>query len=283
MKKSIYIIKNDINNKVYIGQAINVQKRFREHTYYREDRLSLIDAAIHKYGKQHFWYEILETDIEDYNEKEIFYINKYNSQRPNGYNITIGGDDGLVGLNNPCSIIQEKQILNNIIEDLKTSLTIEEISNKYNISKNIIYKINRGAAYEQNIKYPIRKLKGNKNFSEEQIEEIKYLLKYTYRTYTNIAEQYGVESNIIGRINRGESYKDLNESYPLRKGKAYENTPLSYVEVSEIIEILINTDLSLRKIASLYQVSYPTIQAIKNGSIKLYRREGLEYPLRLNN
>lgn len=283
MKKSIYIIKNDINNKVYIGQAINVSKRFREHTYYRENRLSLIDAAIHKYGKQHFWYEILEENIEDYNEKEIYYINKYNSQRPNGYNITIGGTDGLVGTNNPCSFIQDKQTLNNIIADLKSTLSIEEISNKYNINKNLLYKINRGAAYEQNIDYPIRKLQGHKNFSDEQAQEIRQLLKYTYRTYANIGKQYGVDARIIGRINRGESYREKNETYPLREGKAYENTPLSYIQVSEIIEILINTDLSLRKIAKIYDVNYPTIQAIKNGTIKLYRRQELQYPLRLNN
>ncbi len=31
MLKDVYIIKNTINNKVYIGQAINTQKRFTSH------------------------------------------------------------------------------------------------------------------------------------------------------------------------------------------------------------------------------------------------------------
>lgn len=30
MKKDIYIIKNDINNKVYIGQAKNAKERFKD-------------------------------------------------------------------------------------------------------------------------------------------------------------------------------------------------------------------------------------------------------------
>ena len=31
IKKEIYIIKNDLNNKVYIGQAIDSKDRFRSH------------------------------------------------------------------------------------------------------------------------------------------------------------------------------------------------------------------------------------------------------------
>ena len=31
MVKDIYIIKNDINEKVYIGQAIDVKQRFQSH------------------------------------------------------------------------------------------------------------------------------------------------------------------------------------------------------------------------------------------------------------
>ena len=31
IKKDIYIIKNDLNDKVYIGQSINSEERFKSH------------------------------------------------------------------------------------------------------------------------------------------------------------------------------------------------------------------------------------------------------------
>lgn len=31
MKSGIYCIINNVNNKIYIGQALNLKKRFKEH------------------------------------------------------------------------------------------------------------------------------------------------------------------------------------------------------------------------------------------------------------
>lgn len=71
MLKDIYIIKNKINDKVYIGQAKNAKERFQGHCKPSAAHLnnSLISKAIKKYGKENFWYEILESQIEDYNDK----------------------------------------------------------------------------------------------------------------------------------------------------------------------------------------------------------------------
>jgi len=90
----IYLIKNTINGKVYIGQTIqNPKVRFRDH--FRLDRCDtiLLSRAGIKYGKSSFCLEILESDIpkDQLDEKELFYIKKYRSQTPNGYNIAAGG------------------------------------------------------------------------------------------------------------------------------------------------------------------------------------------------
>lgn len=71
MKKDIYIITNDINDKVYVGQSINPEDRFKSHCKKNYDN-SLIDAAIQKYGKEHFQMQILEKDLENYNEREKY-------------------------------------------------------------------------------------------------------------------------------------------------------------------------------------------------------------------
>lgn len=54
----IYIITNDINNKVYIGQTIQeLQKRWHRHcqkSCSKAERRMAIKQAILKYGKEHF-------------------------------------------------------------------------------------------------------------------------------------------------------------------------------------------------------------------------------------
>ena len=162
IKKSIYIIKNRINNKVYIGQAIDPQHRFISHlsrAKTNSDHSAIHDAII-ALGKDNFYYEILEKDVENYNDREQYWIKYYNSLVPNGYNLTIGGEEPPVqyGENHPRSVISNKEVLN-IIEDLKNSkLTQVEIAKKYNQNTQLITSINIGNTHKQNnLTYPIRK------------------------------------------------------------------------------------------------------------------------------
>lgn len=86
----IYIIKNDINTRVYIGQTKRtLDRRFNEHI--RQNDM-VISKAIAKYGYQHFHIELIE-ECEDsrLNEREIYWISQYNSYH-DGYNSTLGGN-----------------------------------------------------------------------------------------------------------------------------------------------------------------------------------------------
>lgn len=93
----IYKIVNKINNKVYIGQSINIDKRIKEHFWKSQCEKdvsynSALHNAIRKYGKENFEWEIIEEcEIEEIDEKEKYYIQFYNSLAPNGYNILAGG------------------------------------------------------------------------------------------------------------------------------------------------------------------------------------------------
>lgn len=90
----IYEIKNRINEKVYIGQTVNFNKRMKEHIYGRNARQnSVIDMAILKYGKGNFDFTIIDKAVNqiDADEKERYYIKHFNTLCPNGYNVLIGG------------------------------------------------------------------------------------------------------------------------------------------------------------------------------------------------
>ena len=92
----IYITENLINHKKYIGQK-------KSKTFLREKYLgsgTYLRRAINKYGKENFKVVMLDTaeSREELDEKEIYYIAKYNAQSdPNFYNICAGGESGVGG------------------------------------------------------------------------------------------------------------------------------------------------------------------------------------------
>lgn len=96
----IYLISNMINNKQYVGQTTrNLSDRWYNHTKYSGRGRSAISKAIHKYGKDNFKIEIIDTanSLEELNQKEQEWISKLNSLCPNGYNIAPGGKNKVIG------------------------------------------------------------------------------------------------------------------------------------------------------------------------------------------
>ena len=95
---TVYMHKNKINNKVYIGitkQKIN--SRWRKGKGYKDCKFR---NAIDKYGWDNFEHIILYQNLTKYEacNKEIELIKKYNStNKKYGYNISTGGDSGSIG------------------------------------------------------------------------------------------------------------------------------------------------------------------------------------------
>lgn len=97
----IYKIKNDINDKVYIGKTLySIQRRWKQHidnSFKNYLKHLPIYAAINKYGIEHFKIEQLE-EVQDYHilsDKERYWIAECDSYL-NGYNATRGGDGSLL-------------------------------------------------------------------------------------------------------------------------------------------------------------------------------------------
>lgn len=90
----VYRITNSVNGKCYIGQTINTaERRWKQHLVNRISSTPVLKAAIAKYGAESF---SIETLVEAHSQAaldtlEILCIKKYNTQVPNGYNISPGG------------------------------------------------------------------------------------------------------------------------------------------------------------------------------------------------
>ena len=91
----IYKITNLLNGKCYVGQSIDIEKRWAEHkSIYNHPRCSNyhIYRAFRKYGIENFSFSVIEECEQALlNEREKFWIQHYNSFEC-GYNMTIGGD-----------------------------------------------------------------------------------------------------------------------------------------------------------------------------------------------
>lgn len=219
--KCIYKITNNINGKIYIGQTIHPDRRWKEHqrmakTHYDDFPIHL---AIAKYGVENFSFEILEKDVINYDEREKELIKQYNSLRPNGYNVAEGGSSYVMyGEDNPKNTVSNKQIQGIIQALQQNKFTDRQIAKLYNTSDKIVADINHGYSHHQdNIQYPIRHKRGRQKLTEEQMIEIKNLLKTTSLSYQQITDKFQVTKQNIYQINIGKSFRREGDEYPIRK------------------------------------------------------------------
>ena len=94
MSIGIYKVKNLINSKVYIGQSVDIEKRWSTHIAELNNNYHYnahLQRAWNKYGKENFEFSIVEEcDVNQLNQREIYWISKFNSYE-DGYNLTSGG------------------------------------------------------------------------------------------------------------------------------------------------------------------------------------------------
>ena len=92
----VYKITNILTDKKYIGLTTrSLEERFRKHLFDAFDarRKNAIHYALRKYGKKNFVIEAIfeSNSLNELNDKENYFIQKYDTLYPNGYNLIVGG------------------------------------------------------------------------------------------------------------------------------------------------------------------------------------------------
>ena len=240
MTTGIYKIQNKINNKIYIGQSVNIERRWKDHrsSYKDENDHSYnthLYRSMRKYGIENFDFSIIEIcEPNQLNEKERYWIERYDSFF-NGYNLTLGGDAQ--------GTEENKHKVIGIINDLiNTSDTQKVIAERWNLSEEMVQGINTGRYWRHNREeYPIRKQyrreqcycsecgvkisfgakkcvacenKSRQNvFSNEDREKLKN--KIRTMSFTEIGREFGVSDNAIRKwcvkCNLPSTKKEINK------------------------------------------------------------------------
>lgn len=217
MEKAIYKIENLITHKVYIGQSKNPYDRWTEHLRCTVKGKSLIRDAILKYGKENFSFEIIGW-FEDYNGKEKYYIQEYNSLAPNGYNIMPGGEEPPHGFgenNNFAKISNETAAA--IKADLKNwDIPRRKILKDYDVTDDILRHINDGSSWhDDNEIYPLRP--GETELNEIKAQKIIKDLILTDIPQNQLGPKYGWGRSSAKMINQGKNHYNPNLIYPIRQ------------------------------------------------------------------
>ena len=178
MRPYIYLVKNQQNKIIYIGQQIGTKSLDK----YKGSGL-LLNRAYKKYGEEYFKREIIEyCNIDELDNKEKLYIKQYNTKFPHGYNLTDGGE----GMKGYQYNDDQKQNISNAKIGQKYP---KEHGEKIRISKlgkkrdpNTINKIIQTKASKHNIQYNLN-LKGQYKSNSQ-----KYILQYDFQN--NILNEY---------------------------------------------------------------------------------------------
>jgi len=92
----LYKITNVLDGKVYIGQTVHIETRWKEHQWAarQNEPSQYVHRAIKKYGIENFVFEVVATciSLDSVNVIEQILIQQYNSHDNNyGYNVAMGG------------------------------------------------------------------------------------------------------------------------------------------------------------------------------------------------
>lgn len=213
----IYKITNKINGKSYIGQSVDILRRWRTHRTLAFDSSQKgyeypLYRAIRKYGLENFSFEVLEEcDQKELDKKEQEYILFYNSFS-NGYNQDEGGAS--------CVHIQklsEEDVFR--IYDLlaNSSLSQKDIADLYKVGMDVISTINNGKSrYHEGINYPVRQNKSPDNYCLRCKKKISSTARYC-------RDCYAYSNRKVNRPSKEELYSFLviNKGNFTLAGKKY--------------------------------------------------------------
>lgn len=207
VKTGIYKIINNINNKIYIGSAININDRFLDHKQMlkrNKHHSKKLQNSVNKHGLENFIFEIIEEcGKELLIEREQYWIDELDSYN-NGYN--------------------SRPIASNMLNFVFSTESKEKMKKSHkglqNGDKHPLY----GKKHSEETKEKIRKSKIGKKLSEETKSKMSKIRK-------------GRSSPMKGKRHSEETKEKISKNHINVNGEKNPKSKLTNVLVKEIREI----------------------------------------------
>lgn len=216
----IYKITDKTNGLIYIGQAMNIKRRFSEHKTSNKGKKGTIDYVIRTKGVNNFTFEVIEEcTVLELKEREMYWIAFYDSYH-HGYNLTPGGEGSSPGEDNINAILTTEDVI-----QIRLAYANHQSKTKiYQLYKDKIGWNGFSAIWvgynwphimpevftEENKQWHIKHAGHQKAyFTDEEVMEIRK--KYVYTKLKDLIEEYKdrCSARCIRGIISGENYKYL--------------------------------------------------------------------------
>lgn len=250
----IYCIKNIINGKCYIGQAIKLKNRFKDHFRNWENPIYeniALYKAFKKYGLDNFELSILKEfrsaltaetkENLDYWEK--YYIKELDTYNK-GYNSTLGGDAGVLGLKHTEETIkkisenskkQQSEIREELALDSKNWIKVKNVETE----EILIFKSKLEIQEALNI--PIQSIK-NCLLRRVTLTQNKYIMAYFEEEFPD-TPKYGTFEFDDFKQHQFKVLSDKNEICQFIK----DNPDCKYAEIKKIYNLSKKTFYNYKK------------------------------------
>lgn len=220
----IYMIMNLINGKIYIGRAANPEKRWKMHRQIsnrpNDKNHQLIHKSIRKYGSSNFLFRVIQKLFSDKEsmEAETYWINFYKTNvyrfgNEFGYNLTDGGE-GKSGYKHSQTTKKKISIANS--GKLRSPSDRKKRSICYTGNGNPMFgkhHTSKSIDIISNTRKTMGVAKGIKNakvkLTEQQVKEIKFLLKEEKLQQKQIAIIFNVNASAIQKIASGKNWSHI--------------------------------------------------------------------------
>jgi group I intron endonuclease len=203
----IYMLKNKINGKIYIGQTTRpIQTRLKEHETGKNIHCQGIYNAIRKYGWKNFETDYYECPDEDLNFDENLLVREMGTLSPGGYNLMEGGGSG--GKHSKESIQKMREARLGEKNHNYGKTPSEETRQK-------LREANLGKTLSEETKEKISKAKIGKTLSQESKQKMSDSKKGDKNHGSKRVYQYDLAGKLIGSFGScGEAARYINKDRP---------------------------------------------------------------------
>lgn len=217
----IYVIRNQINGKVYVGSSKDIYTRWTRHRHDLKRNIHcnvVLQRAWNKYGEDNFIFEIQElVDNKNLFDREQYWYDFYNSaSNEYGYNLSpiarsFSHRATFDDLHSGKLSFSEQQFEDAIFYLSETEISIPKIADIVGIAERTLYQIYFKKEYADlthNRVFQRRVNTSNRKLSEDQVVDIIDELVQG-RSLTSIAQKYDVAVETVRDIRNKVSWKHL--------------------------------------------------------------------------